>query len=177
MNFNSIWPRFKWVIDELKEGMCFFEGYIPTISEDELLSPLSNLISRARNHSFKSSVWSNDTSESDWEKEYSHSQYVESFYSNKIHMLHFDYELETDAIVLSHRLIFERDDVNTALEIICYRGPILESIDPKESVKTAICEFQFLKNLFKGNALFIGPDTLDYPSSSTEYPDLWIKIE
>ncbi len=177
MNFNSIWSQFNWVIDKMKEGMCFFEGYIPGIGQDDLLFSLSELIRRTRIQSFKSSVWSNDISEAEREKEYTPSQYVELFHTNKIVLLGFYYELETDIVVINQKLMFEKTKAATALEIICYREPILGSNNPKEAVRSAIREFQHLNHLFKGNALFIGPDTLSYPTSSTEYPNEWLRIE
>ena len=116
-------------------------------------------------YTFEYSSWSNDTSEAEWEKEYAPSQYVEFFYTNKIVFLFFDYELETDSIVLNQRLMFEKDSASTSLEIICYREPILGSANPKAAVETAISEFRRLKHVFDGDALFIGPDGGDLPDS------------
>ena len=104
-------------------------------------------------------------------------QYVDFFRSGRITTLCLSYRLVTDHITLEQMLMFDRDDVSTTLEIICYREPILESRDPKEAIRTAIQGFRQLKSLFEGDALFVGPDNLDYPTSSTEYPAHWLKVE
>lgn len=174
MEFDEIWPLFDWVLDEMRSGMGFFEGYLPTIRSD-LLPPLTTLIDRSQSHDFTTSTWSNDTTETGGNTDYSVPEFIEFFRSGDIVMLDFDYTVQTRALEL--RLMFEKDDTGTALEIICYREPILGSDNPKEAVATAISEFRYLRRLFQGDALFIGPDTLDYPESATEYPKVWLRIE
>ena len=169
MNFADIWSQFDWVIEDMKADMRFFGGYIPSISQTNLRSPFYKLISRAGVYNFTSSVWSNDTSKDDRENEYTPSQYVQLFQISRIVHLHFYYELETDNIVVNQKLMFKTSKGTTSLKILCYREPILESGSPKEAVHAAISEFRYLKELFGGDALFIGADTL--------YPDDWLRIE
>jgi hypothetical protein len=178
LTFDDIWPQFSWVIDELREeGMCFIEGYIPLIGQTDLLTPISELIGRSKCFDFSYSVWSENTTETERERDYSSAEYTELFRSNQVVTLHFDYEYETDHIVLNQKLMIEKNDSEISLEIICYREAILQSDDSKEAVETALSEFRYLKHLFDGDALLIGPDTLDYPVSGTEFPKEWLRIE
>lgn len=177
VNFDDIWPQFNWVIEEMQDGMSLFEGYIPTIDQDELLDSLLEMIRRTRVHSLKSSIWSNDATDNEMKREYTPAQYVELFRANRIICLHFIYEMEADSITLEQMLMFEKDDLGIVLEIICYREPILGSDNYREAVSEAISEFRYLKQLFGGEALFIGPDTSSYPKSNTECPEEWLKIE
>jgi len=177
MKFDEIWPHFSWVIEEMRDGMGFFEGYITSIGENNLLVPLSKLIWRARSHSFTSSAWSDETTEADRERDYDAADYVAFFDSGRIAMLDFEYEFRAGNADLDQKLMFDRDEAGTALEIICFRDAILSSPEPKQVIADAISEFRHLKHLFQGDALFLGPDTLDYPQSATDYPRAWLKIE
>ncbi len=178
MNFEQIWPEFKWVIDEMKDGMCFFEGYIPTIGQEDLSKKLQKLIDASVTYTFMYSVWSNDTTESEWEKEYTLSEYIGFFSINKILLLHFNFEKKIDDIVINLKLIFEKENgILKTLEIICYREPILGSGNPKKAVEVAINELRYLRQLFEGDSLFIGPDTLNYPKNKNEHLKEWLKID
>lgn len=177
-NFDEIWPWFGPVMEEMKyEGMCFFEGYIPSIAERALLSPLSELEGRAKYCNCIMSTWSNETTELDWNKVYDLAEYVDFFSSGRILRLHFDYEVRSGGTNLSQKLMFDKDDRATSLEIICYREPILSSPNPRQAVADAVSEICNLKRLFAGDALFLGPDTLDYPKSATDNPKEWLRIE
>jgi hypothetical protein len=169
--------QFSWVLQDMREGGCFFEGYIPTIGVEDLWSALSNVLSNADHYTFQGSVWAEDTTKADWEKSWSPHQYVEFFHSGRIIVLCLSYGPVADNIALEQMLMFDKDERSTTLEIICYREPILEYPNPKEAVRTAIHGFRRLKSLFEGDALFIGPDNLDYPKSSAEYPSHWLRIE
>ena len=175
-DFDTIWRKFDWVIDEMKNGMCFFEGYIPIVGASDLNQPLSIIKESSRSYDYSCSIWANDTSEEDWEQTYEASEYIGFFTEGRIVVLHFNYEYEVDGIMLNQKLMFDRNPMATSLEIICYREAILESGSPKDTVATAISEFRRLKRLFQGDSLFIGPDTLDYPKSSNDYPGHWLKI-
>ena len=181
MRFDEIWPRFSWVIEEMRNGMCFFEGYVPSLGGSGLLDPLSKLMERADSHTFRMSTWSNETAASDWSRQYSVGEYVEFFESGGIHTLNFDYEVLASRTPLVLKLLFNRDrsggQSEVALEIVCYRDTLLSSPEPKQAIADAIAEFRALKFLFCGDALFLGPDTLDRPRSATDFSPEWLRIE
>ena len=177
MDFELIWPRFAWVLDEMRNGMAFFEGYVPVLGQPDLLSPLRKLIERAESHTFRTSIWSSETTESDWAPEHGAVDYVDFFESGRIHTLHFDYEVRAGATPLSLRLLFDKDGDKVAMEVVCYRETILAAPDPRQAVSDAISEFGLLKRLFHGDALFFGPDTLDLPQSAEVYSREWLRIE
>ncbi|NNE84815.1 MAG: hypothetical protein HKN28_12690 [Alphaproteobacteria bacterium] len=147
------------------------------MAETNLIIPLLELGERANWHSLTAAIWSDETTESDWNKNYELAEYVAFFDSRKVVMLHFDYEIRVGNTNLSQRLMIEKFHRETALEIICYREPILSASNPKQAISDAVSEFRNLKRLFQGDALFLGPDTLNYPKSPTDYPKEWLKIE
>lgn len=110
------------------------------------------------------------------DQEYSAIEQLDLFKTGKLSILALDYDYIQDGNRLKHRLIIEKWDEQTIVEIICYREPILISADPKKAVASAILEFRRLKELFGGSSLFIGPDTLNYPENDESYPDEWIKV-
>lgn len=177
MDFDEIWSQFSWVLEDMRNGMAFFEGYIPTLDENDLLASLQELIDRAEGHSFRSSTWSSDTTASDWDGEYSDAQYVAFFSSGRIYTLHFDYEVKVGGTPLSLKLMFDRHGRKVALEIVCYRDTILASPNPKRAIADAIAELRTLKQLFRGDALMLGPDTLERPASAIGYSKDWLRIE
>ncbi len=177
MSHDEIWMEFEWVIEELRQGMSFFEGLVPCISTDNLLETMSNLSSRVQDFSLESSVWNDETPESIYTRRHDLRTYIDYFFSRQILLLNFDYELPRNDITLNHKLIIEPIDVGTRLEIICYREPILKSKNVREATFTAIEEFRYLRSIFEGDKLFIGPDILDYPTSDTEEHDLWLRVE
>ena len=154
--------------------MYCFEGYVPKVGESELDAPLSELIRASCGHGFEHSIWSDDSSEADWNKNYTTREYLDLFEAGRIHILHFDYSKQTHDVTLSLKLMFDRD---TSLEIICYREPILKSPNRRDAVRYAIDEFRVLRQVFRGSSLFVGPDTSSYPKSDTDYPNEWMKIE
>lgn len=178
MDFDDIWPHFSWVLDDMRDhGMVFFEGYIPILGQRELSAPLAALVDRAVSHTFMRSTWSNEADVSLWNQDHDTATYLSFFESRQILTLHFDYEACIGRTPLVLKLMFDRDDSRTALEIICYRDAILASSDPKQAVADAIAEFRNLKQLFRGDALLLGPDTVDVPTSATEFPQVWLRIE
>lgn len=175
-DFDDIWSRFEWVIQDMNEGMSLFEGYIPAITQADLLPALLDLTRRMSDFSFAASVWADDASESERIMAHTPSDCVELFRSRKIVCLHCDYEVALNNVALAFKLIFEPNDEATSLEIICYRDAILRSDDPKTAVHIAIDEFRNLNARFGGNALFIGPDTVEYPSIEPEHHGAWLRI-
>ena len=177
MTFEQIWLNFSWIIDEMKDGMCFFEGYIPSVETEDLQPRLSELINNSQSWSSLYSVWSNNTTKSDWERKYTISEYLEFFRAGKIILLHFDYERKTEGLSIHQKLIFEKCGEILTLEIICYREAILESAYPKDALEKSISELRYIKKLFNGDSLFIGPDTLNYPKNKDDNPKEWLRIE
>ena len=108
MNFDEIWPRFGDVVEDMRQGMAFFEGYIPRVAKCNLFSPLLELSERANTHSLECSIWSDESTESDWNKDYEMSEYVAFFGSGKIVTLHFDYEILTGSTNILHKPGFPR---------------------------------------------------------------------
>ena len=176
MSLDEFWDWFQITLEDLQSGMCFFEGLVPSISTDNFVDDLITLKERSENISFSASVWSNETPESVYTKNHDLSTYVDYFLNQKIIILSFDYEIALSNITLTNKLNFETIDDATRLEIICYREPILESNTIREAVFSAVEEFHYLKALFRGNKLFVGPDTLDYPTSQTEEHNLWFRM-
>lgn len=169
LSFGQIWPQFEWVIEDMRDGMCFFEGYVPSVDQSRLLQSFSDVASPSP-EAFASSVWSNESTEADWAKCTTRSEFVQLFRAGSIVLLQFDYAPQVEDFDLNLRLILEPDTTKTSLEIICYREPILESARPREAVGAGIVEFRRLRDAFHGDALLIGPDTVNYPRTANDYP-------
>ncbi len=174
--FDDIWQEFSYIIEEMQDGMCFFEGYILDNSQSNFRDSLLKLSNLSKGMSFDYSSWANDTTEEDWNKIYSIEEYIHFFDNGKITTLCPEYQMVLKDITLHFKLLIDNWRERLNIEIICYRAPILDSTNPKLAVKTAIEEFWKLKELFEGKALFVGPDTLDYPINDKIYPEEWIKI-
>src|SRR3546814_12495449 len=110
MDFDEIWPRFSWVLEDMRNGIAFFEGYVPVLGEGDLLGPLQAIIERAESHSFRTSTWSSDTTPSDWEGEYSDSEYVSFFGPGRIYTLNFDYAGQVGETPLRLQLMFRSEE-------------------------------------------------------------------
>jgi hypothetical protein len=177
LSFGDIWPQFDWVLEEMRSGMAFFEGYVTSIDHVQLLPGINELIGLASFHGFDSTVWANGTDSSVMKKDYTPDEYVRFFHEEIIVCLSFYYERKVPALELEQKLNFDLGPPSTTMDMICFRDQFLESADPKAAVEAAIGEFRFLKQLFKGDALFIGPDTLDYPTSADNYSNAWLRIE
>ena len=177
MEFDEIWPRFSYVIDEMKDGMCFFEGYVPSVGDRNLLPLLSYVFEHANSHRVGHCVWSDDATDEEMAKGCDATSCVDLFDSGRVVLMSFNYEVQAGNTQLRHRLFFEKIDSRIPLEILCDRGPILSSPDPRAAVAEAVSEFRRLKRMFKGDALFVGPDTVQYPESADDYPSCWLRIE
>jgi len=177
VDFEKIWEQFDYVIREMRdEGMCFFEGFILSVSDEKLYEAIRSLCSPPLDAALKLSTWSNDTTKEERNKFYTTDQYLELFRVGKIVTLQPEYEPIQNEIKLHLKIMIEKWDNKLTAEIICYRGPILSSHDPKQAVRAALLEFLRLKQLLGGSTLYIGPDTLNYPESAKIYPEEWIKI-
>jgi hypothetical protein len=174
--FKNIWNKFEHVIDEMRTGMGFFEGFILNVSEEKIEAGIRSLCSAPFNAKLELSTWSNESTKEEWGKSYKTEEYLEFYRRKKIITLQPEYLTYQNDFELHLKLMIEKWEAFTVVEIICYRDQILDSIDPKRAVKAAINEFIRLKNLFEGTSLFIGPDTLNYPENDETYPEEWIKI-
>ena len=175
-DFEIIWEKFEYIIEEMLDGLAFFEGYLLNLSPEKLDSAILSLSSHPLNATFDFSIWSNESTKEEWEKSYTPEEYIEFFKSQKIILLQTEYLTFQNEFELHLKLIIEEWKDNLIAEIICYRTPILSSHNPKYAIKAAITEFIRLKDLFGGGSLFIGPDTLKYPENNETYPSEWIKI-
>ena len=176
MEFDDIWTRFSHVIDEMKDGMCFFEGYVPSVGDHNLLPPLLGVFEGADIHRVGHCVWADDAADQKMADGNDMASCVDQFLAGRVPLLGFDYEFHTGRTKLQHRLFFEKIDTRIPLEVLCDRGPILSSPDPRSAVADAISEFRRIKHLFQGDALFIGPDTVQYPESADDYPSCWLRV-
>lgn len=174
--FEEVWTQFQWVLAEMRGGMGFFEGYVPSVRPDGLLEALSG-VARLSSEAFAGSVWSNQASSAVVEGHRSPVQWVEHFRGGGITTLHFDYVAERGGADLSLKLMLDSEAGATSLEVVCYREGILESGDPKGAVRAAIEEFMRLREVFRGDALFIGPETLNRPRGAEDVPGEWLRVE
>jgi hypothetical protein len=175
-NFETVWEKFSYVLEEMRNGMAFFEGFILNVSLDTIDSGIKSLCSPPYNATLNLSTWSNDSSKEDWARNYSVEKYVELYKTGKIITLQPEYLTHRNGHLIHLKLMVEEWEDKAIIEIMCYRDLILNSPTPKLAVHAAILEFIRIKELFLGSTLFIGPDTLNYPESDNYYPKEWIKI-
>lgn len=177
VDFEEVWRQFDYVVKEMRdEGVCFFEGFILSLSNEKIDQALQSLCGATFDATLNLSTWLNGSTKEEWEKTYSTDQYFESFKTGNIITLQPEYEPLQNEIKLHIKIMIEKWDDKMIAEIICYREPILASRDAKQAVHAAVIEFLRLKELFGGSSLFIGPDTLNYPESDDIYPSEWIKV-
>jgi len=168
----SAWVDSQWIIDEMfNGGMCLFEGYIPSIDLDLLEESLPRLTDGAID--FRYSTWSDSTTESDWNRTYPSSDYVSFFHSGRIVLLHADYVADCDGHPFTFKLMFEPEG---NLEVICYRENLLPRSETHDRFKAACHHLKDLYVLFHGEALFLGPDSQDYPEWPDFVPDEWQRL-
>ena len=75
------------------------------------------------------------------------------------------------------RLIIQNtNDGKVDLEIICYREGLQPWDEAKSRIMLPIQHFRKLQSSFKGQGLYVGPDTLNYPSWPDTAPDEWMRI-
>ena len=177
MEFDDIWSRFSHAIDEMNDGMCHFEGYVPSVSDHNLLHALLGVFAHTDSYRVGHRVWADDATDQETDNGRDVSSCVDLLLAGRVLLLGFDYEFQTGSTQLRHRLIIEKNDARIPLEILCDRGPILSSPDPRSAVADAISEFRRIKRLFKGDALFVGPDTVQYPENADDYPSCWLRVE
>ena len=173
--FEKIWEEFSYVIEEMRDGMGFIEGFILDVAEERLDAAIHTLCSAPMNAQL-SATWSNEPRKADWDKKYSPAEYLRLFQAGKIVTLKPQLNTVRDGIPLEMMLMIEKWDDQIIIEIICYRETILSNTNPKIAVRAAVLEFAELRRQFGGSALFIGPDNLDYPKDADTYPPHWIKI-
>ncbi|MCO6045847.1 hypothetical protein NG895_18260 [Aeoliella sp. ICT_H6.2] len=169
---EQAWTDFAWMFDEMfNQGMCFFEGYIPAIGPESLESSLAQLTDSELDCS--NSVWGDNTTEADWHRTYSLSEYISLFSSGRIQMLHVDYRVSFSGYTFTLKLMFERSG---NLEIIFYRENLLPRAETHTRFVAACQYFRHLHSLFQGAALFIGPDTLNYTVWPDSVPREWQRL-
>ncbi len=175
--FESIWKDFSYILDEMKDGVCYFEGYIPNISIQDFKIKLLTLTEEPSKLDFSSTVWSDDSSDSEINKQHEIDDLISLFKNQKIVSLAVNYDKQFANDKLSFRLLFDYWNNRYDLEIICYRENVLQSNNPKEAIYQAVLHFQKLKILFNGPAFFLAETINESPENIEEYPDYWIRIE
>ena len=169
---HRAWTEGEWIIDEMfNEGMAFFEGYIPAIDLDRLDVALSQLTEHELDCTY--SVWSNDTSETDWNHVYPLPEYIKFFRSGRIHMLDVQYSVNFSTYSFGLKLIFLPD---ADLEIIFCRENLLPRNETQPRFIAACNYLRHLQMLLGGEALFLGPDTLNYPDWPDTVPPEWQRL-
>ena len=158
------------------EGMCFIVGYIPLVDTQQLAPAFNSLFRDGSRTNFHNAEWTSEPSVSAERNERAMAEFVDQFRKGSLPRLSFDYERELDQITLSFRLLIDKVENGASVEILCRREVILECSDHVAAVKGALGEFQNLYEEFAGNALFFGPDNLDYPESPQVIPPQWAKI-
>ena len=88
-------------------------------------------------------------------------------------MLHVDYLMACSGYEFAIKLIIEPD---ANLEVIIYRENFLPRNETQERFEVTCYHLKYLHRLFHGPALFIGPDTLNYPKWPDVVPDEWQRL-
>jgi hypothetical protein len=168
---NEAWNESPWIVEELFDhGMCFFEGYIPDIELDNLKDGLVRLSQTTSSVDYSFSVWDNTTTPEVMSQKYTVEEYVSFLRSSRIVCLHANVETICAGYSFFFKLIFWP---NAELNIIVYRQNLLPK-DETQNRFLAVCSyFKSLYELFGGKALFLGPDTLDYPNWPDLSPGTW----
>ena len=176
---EEVWEKSNEIIEEMQKGMCFFEGFLPSIQFNKIRDALQNLSTRAPNFDCTQSVWENKTTPEDWNRKYELEECLKFFEAGKIYHLHFDYTFQTKCIELYLKLIFipSIERTKADVEIICYREGLQPWEEAKERFFLAIDHLRGLKECLNCSALLIGPDTLNYPDWPQEVPGEWLRVE
>ena len=169
---EQAWTDSDWIIEDMFDnGMCFFEGYVPAIDLDSLAEVLPQLTDTSID--CQSSTWSNNTNESDWNRAYPLSDYVTFFRDGRIVLLHADYSVTVSGYDFILKLMFGPD---ANLEIIFYRENLLPRTETRARFIAACHYLRHLQSTFDGAALFLGPDTLNYPAWPDVVPKEWQRL-
>jgi len=178
---DQIWERCSDLLDEMEDhGMCFFEGFIPAIAIQAVQPGLTELGLRVTSTDCSSSVWAEDSSETDWNREYRLDEYCDLLVTAKLLTLHVNYEFISDGRDLRFKLIFDwiegsRTDLD--LLVICYREGLLPRHGARPRFLAAVQHQRDLREQFGGAALFVGPDTPNEPRWPSKIPQEWVRIE
>ena len=168
------WTSEKWLFDAMfAEGMCFIEGYLPSIDLQRLEVSFDRLAKLPAELDFRRSIWSNESTEEEWTHSYTPNQYRQMFSSEKIVMLHVDYTAPCDGFDLTFKLMIEQLG---NVEVIVYRENFLPREETYERFHAACLHLKHLQELFGGPALFLGPDTLNYPEWPDTVPQEWYRL-
>lgn len=171
---SEAWKSSQWIIDEMFDhGMCFMEGYLPSIDLTLLETNLERLSDLSSSFDLSRSTWSDSASESDWNQTYQRHEYVSFFQSKRIIMLHFDYLMRCAEYEFVIKLMIEPE---ANLEVIIYRENFLPRNETQDRFFAACYHLKYLHELFHAPALFLGPDTLSYPQWPDVVPDEWQRL-
>lgn len=170
----QLWTSQQWLFDEMfAHGMCFIEGYIPSIDLQCLDVSCERLAKLSTEIDYRSSTWSNESTKDEWTRSYTPQQYCQMFRLGKIVMLHVDYTAPCDGYDLTFKLMIEPLG---NLEVIVYRENFLPREETHERFHAACVHLKCLQGLFSGPVLFLGPDTLTYPAWPDTVPQEWCRL-
>jgi len=156
------------------EGMCFYEAYITNFPLPRFTETLERFASNHPALTLTDSVWRNDTPESIMAAHHSVEDYANYYLQGKLSLLTCDYTTHVQSFDFNVRLMFEPP---ANLEIIMRRENLLPHNEMEDRFVASCAHFSRLRDIFGGTALFLGPDTLDYPESANVAPDVWLKLE
>ena len=128
--FEKIWEEFSYVIEEMRDGMGFFEGFILDVAEERFDAAIHTLCSTPLNAQL-SATWSNETTKADRAKKYNTTEYLQLFHAGKVVTLKPQLNTVRDGIPLEMMLMIEKWDDQMIIEIICYRENYLIKRKPK----------------------------------------------
>jgi len=173
--YDTAWLWFQPILEDMfDEGMCFYEAYITNFALPRFTETLGRFVSDHPALTLTDSVWQNDTPESMMAANHSVADYANYFLHGELSLLNCDYKTRVQTFDFNVRLIFEPP---ANLEIIMRRENLLPRDQTEDRFVASCAHFSRLRDIFGGTALFLGPDTLDYPESANVAPDVWLKLE
>lgn len=173
--YDTAWLWFQPILEDMFDGgMCFFEAYITSFPLPQFRETLERFAAEHLAMTLADSVWQNDMPESMMAASHSVADYANYFLRGDLSLLTCDYAVCVQTFDFNVRLIFEPPD---NLEIIMRRENLLPRDQMKARFIASCGYFARLRAVFGGTALFLGPDTLDYPESANIAPEHWLKLE
>jgi len=170
---DEIWRWFQPCLEDMfDDGMCIYAGYITEFVLPEFKSNLYTFAIEHEPADFTGSVWQNETEESVMTSQHSIEEYADFYLKKQLSLLICDYSTRVDDAEFKIRLIFEP---TADLEIVIHRDNLLPRSETKRRLAASCNHLAQLRETFGGSALFLGPDTLDYPESPETAPKYWVR--
>ena len=171
---DEIWRWFQPCLEDMfDDGMCIYAGYITDFDLREFKSNLNTFAIGHESADFTGSVWQNETEQSVMPSRHSIEKYADFYLTEQLSLLICDYSTRVDDAEFKFRLIFEP---TADIEIVIHRDNLLPRGEMKRRFAASCNHLAQLMDTFDGSALFLGPDTLDYPESPETAPRHWLRI-